>query len=568
VKSTPLLSATQDHSITFGRIERWVLWFLPSLFGSALGVAVGPLSGFDLLNRRWFTGWVMLSGSEGVTGAAASILRLPWLHDGFVALLLATDIWWLGPAVLGAVHGLIVPISYRCIRTAVPRLSRTGSTVLASVGVMTPLALMHVGRETGHLLVALVLGLAVERFLRRPDDGFRIGLLLGFAPIIKVSALVVALVLGLAFLLGLRGMQKIRFIFGSAAVIWFGALFLTLWVRLGLGLGEESNRWSFFPIFGQRMSVMSVAFISTTLVLVGWFVLFHNFNLRLARTFASLRPLSVPTFLTLTFFVALFIRHNGLGDPRFRPLSSFGFLQQMLVSGNARVRAELSDWEIVYLDNSRMVILIFTVGAVLLAVNPRLTELERRMLLTALAIGSSIIAVQASLGYVRYASPSIALAPIAIGCVVGMNRGRRLWNEVLVGSVSLILLLPVAHVSTWFKAPGIQSYSAYSSLLSEDEKYLVNSLLPEGSTAFIFGAGTSSVAPAVGRTDVVWFFRPQRPSEANVAEATLFYDPSATRDLDKFSTRGWLLDPCQTLRLENVSYGWCALTAGPEAESG
>ena len=545
-----------------GLVERWIVWLLPPLIGAGLGVAVGPFSGFDLLNRRWMTGWVMLSGADGLYGGVASLLTKPWLHDGAIALLLAPGRWWLGPAVLGALHGLIASVSYGCIRATAIRLSRASSFLLAMTSILTPLVLMHVGRESGHLLAGLFLALSVRAFLLSPQRGLYIGLLLGVAPLLKVAALLSALALSLAFIVGLKGAQRIRFVAGFALCMWFGALVPSLLVMI------KSGTFSTVEVWGQPVSVVNGALISSGLVVFASRLnRCPNSDLFLGRFVKSSRTSAlflVSGIVALTWLV----RWSEISDPRFMPPSISDLGRQLFMSGNVRVPTALSDWEVLYLDNSRMVVVVFTLVAFVLMIGrSQRAGLHQRMLLAAIAIGGSVILVQATMGYVRYSSQSLALLPIAIGCVIGLNQGRALWRELLVMSVSAIILLPVVDVGVWFRAPGLKTYGDLTTLLSRDETQLLSDLLPEDGTVFLFGNLTAAVAPATDRRDVKWLVSPKRPEHAGTQVAELLYDPSNTRDLDRFTTRGWNFDACQTLRFRKVSYGWCSMSTDQGSDS-
>lgn len=536
--------------------ERWLVWYVFPLACALLSVAVGPLSGFDLINLRWMSGWVMISGADGLYGSVASLLTRPWLSDGGVALLLAPGWWWLGPAALGAAHGFIVPLVHACIRSVAPHLGRTARTVLASTSISTPLVLMHVGRETGHLLAALFLGLSVRWFLSHPERGLTIGLFLGFAPLLKVSAVFSAVALGLAFLIGLRGLERVRLVVGSSLALWFGAVVPSLLVA------AKSGEWSIIWVWGQPVSLIRAALVSLSLVLgTLWLRRVHRCGRQLGGLAMASRHHAVLFVAGLSVLTWLG-RRSGRSDPRFNPPTLGDLGKQLFMSGNARVPTALSDWEVLYLDNSRMVLVVFALVAVtLMLVRSNATLLSQRMELVALAIGGSVVFVQATMGYVRYASQSIALLPIAVACVVGLNHGRRLWREMMLLSVSAIILLPVADTGIWFRAPGMISYAGSSTLLAADEVRLLSGLLPKDATVFLFGNQTASAGPATGRTDVTWLQAPKRPEQIRSQFAELLYDPGQTRDLDKFTTRGWTFDVCQTLRFRNISYGWCSMRA-------
>lgn len=537
------------------RREKAVVWIIPPLLSALLGMAVGPLSGFDLVNLRWMSGWVVLSGADGLNGSVAALLRTPWLHDGVISLLLAPGYWWLGPVVLGAVHGLLVPFSYACIRICAPSLSRVGSATLAVMSLLTPLTLMHVGRESGHLVAGLLLAWAARDFLANPEHGFRIGLLVGFVPLVKVSAGLSAGVLGLAFLLGLRGRCRLGFVSGASSIFWFGAVIPALIVRLRIG------NWRVIPIWDQRISIELTLAVSTLVLLLVWLAIRFppnsSTNERTSR-FPWLTPLVV---IAGTWIIAVWLRKAGVSDPRFLPPSFSDLIRQLLMSGNARVPTGLSDWEVLYVDNSRMLLVLMSVFAVLLSLRPSATYLQQRMLLLAVAIGASVVLIQSAFGYVRYASQSIAIVPIAIGCVIGFSDGRRLWREMLVLSLSAIIVLPTLEANLWFRAPGIKTYDQASTLLLAEEAQLLSNLIPEDSAVFLFGRTVYSAAPASGRTDVRWVLNPYYPGDLKLRTATLLYDPAFTGDLDKFTTRNWQFEMCQTLRFENVSYGWCAMKA-------
>lgn len=532
--------------------KKGLLWLVPPMVAACLGIAVGPLSGFDLLNLRWMSGWVAVSGADGLNGSVAALLRSPWLHDGAVSLLLAPGLWWLGPAVLGALHGLLVPLSYECIRLCNPTLSRMGTTLLACTGLLTPLALMHIGRETGHLLAGAVLAFAVRDFLANPEHGARIGLFVGIVPLVKVSAGLSALILGLAFLLGLRGRERLRFAAGVAGVVWFGALVPSLFLRIRIG------RWSEIPIWGQLFPVGGVILISLSVLVLAWLAIQLPQGAQSSFRASWLSPL---VLVIGTWITAIWIRGAGVSDPRFLPPSQSDLIRQLFMAGNAYAPTRLSDWEVLYVDNSRMLLVLLSIFALFLFLRPSSTYMHQRMLLVAVAIGASVVLIQSTFGYVRYASQSIALVPIAIGCVIGLSDGRRLWREVFVLSLSATLLLPTIETDLWFRAPGLKAYGQPTTLLVAEEPQLLNSLLPADSAVFLFGQTVRSAAPASGRTDIKWFLKPLYPEDIGFGAATLLYDPAVTRDLDKFSTRNWRFEICQTLRFENVSYGWCAMKA-------
>jgi len=537
------------------RREKGVVWIIPPILSALLAMAVGPLSGFDLLNLRWMSGWVVLSGADGLNGSVAALLRSPWLHDGVISLLLAPGYWWLGPAVLGAVHGLLVPLSYACIRFCAPSLSRVGSASLAGTSLLTPLTLMHVGRETGHLVAGLFLALAAREFLVNPEHGARIGLLVGLAPLVKVSAGLSAVILGFAFLLGLRGRSRFQFVAGVASGVWFGAFIPSLLLRL------RFENWSVIPVWGQRMSVeMALGISFLVLVLIGLAVGLPTIPSGKQRP-SRLNWLSPLALIVGTWIIAVWIRRAGVSDPRFLPPSFSDLIRQLFMLGNARVPTGLSDWEVLYVDNSRMLLVPMSIFAVLLFMRPSATHLQQRMLLLAVAIGASVVLIQSAFGYVRYASQSLALFPIAIGCVIGFSDGRRLWREMLVLSLSAIIVLPTSEANLWFRAPGTKVYDQASTLLLAEEAQLLSNLIPEDSAVFLFGSSVKSAAPASGRTDIEWVLNPYYPEDLKLATATLLYDPAFTRDLDKFTTRHWRFERCQTLRFENVSYGWCAMKA-------
>ena len=538
-----------------GALERGAVWVAPSLFGALLSVAVGPLSGFDLINLRWMAGWVMISGSDGLYGSVASLLTRPWLHDATIALLLRPGVWWLGPAVLGAVHGSLVPVVYKTVREITDSISKVGALILAWTSVLTPLVLMHFGRETGHLFAALFLGMSTRLFLKNPQAGFGIGLLLGVVPLVKFSALISTLVLGFAFFVGLSGLQRFRLVAGTASALWFGALLPSTLFAMRSGL------WSELWLWGTLLPTVHVVGFSLGLLLaLRWSIKWARPDCTDGRRLKSSR-VNAFVFLTGVACLVWYLRGSAVADPRFRPPALSDLMRQFAMSGNARAPVALSDWEILYVDNSRILVAAFsTAAAVLMIASTRWTSPERRKLLTALAIGASIVVVQASVGYVRYASQSIALVPIAIACVVSLKRSQRMWKATMVLALSGILLLPAADVGSWFRAPGLNTYQRSGALLSEGEAALLSNLLPSESTVFLFGTGMTSAGPATGRTDLRWQLSPKRPEQVDTGIATLLYDPVATKDLDKFTTRGWVLDDCQTLRFQNISYGWCSMS--------
>ena len=552
------MTRSQERHVFLDVLRRWFVWYIPPVFGAFLSVLVGPLSGFDLVNLRWMAGWVMISGADGLYGSVASLLTRSWLHDAAIALLLEQRLWWLGPAILGAVHGLIVPIIYRTIRLSASQLSKTGTAVLAWTSILSPLVLMHIGRETGHLFAALFLGLSVRLFLKNEKAGLGIGLLLGFAPLLKVSALLPALVFGMAFAIGLKGVQRVRVLIGAIGVLWFGSLLQSLL------FAARSATWSQIWVWGHLFSTFRVGIISLGLLIAIRWCIGRSGTDRSNMQWLNSSRISTTFLVSGIAILTWYIRESDSADPRFRPPPLGHLIRQLLMSGNSRAPISLSDWEVLYLDNSRIVLVAFSaVAGIMMLIHSQWTSVERRMLLASLAIGGSVILVQASMGYVRYASPSIALLPIAVGCVIGVNRGKRLWREVMLFSVSAIVLLPVFDTGTWFRAPGLRSYEGFGTLLDEEEVRLLSNLLPADSMVFLYGSGTTSAAPVTGRTDIQWQLSPKRPDQVGRDFATLIYNPGETVDLDKFSTRGWNFEICQVLRFKNISYGWCAMSAGP-----
>jgi hypothetical protein len=268
------------------------------------------------------------------------------------------------------------------------------------------------------------------------------------------------------------------------------------------------------------------------------------------------------SLIVACFALVVIVRRIGFAEARFKPGSLGSTFWQLVMTANDRLGPGLQDSEILYRDNGRLVsICLLLLLLLCLVMRGKFETVPPQVVVAILASGIPIIVVMASMGYVRYASQNFVFIPVSVVALAQMC-GRSKTSK---GAITLLfvasLLLPSMTGLQWFRPEGMTSYDEYEAILKGSELGVLNSLTPGGSTVFWFGAGVSFVAPALDRHDVTWVAKPKRPDQVGVRGATLIYDLSDTQNLDKFTTRGWLLEPCSALRFTRVSIGWCELNA-------
>lgn len=523
--------------------------------GGLWGFLVGPISGFDLLNLRWMTGWVAISGADGISGSVAALLTGPWLHDGFVALLLGTGFWWIPPVVLGAIHGLLVGITFDCFRSLVPEIRSDIAFLGSLASLASPIVLTQVSRETGHVLSAVLIAGSLRLFLSRPNQERQVALLLAGAALVKPSVSLTVFVIASFLLAAMSGWRRIRFLTTLVSGTWFGAALLAGWVTF------NSERRAKVEMLGLKLSIGLTILVSILLALA-WLKVNKSAAAEPRKNLGVVGYKLVMLVIGASMLaIALVLRTREIADYRFKRLSPKEVLTQVLSAGNAELPVALSDWEIVYSDNSRIVALVlFCFLFFILMFHRTARETPRRALAVGLGITSSIFFTQISLGYVRYSSHAIALLPIAIAALLYAAGQAWRWRDLLAIALIGILFLPLVREYKWHSTPGLQGYTERTALLLGSETEVLSNLIPANSLVFLFGAETASAGPATGRQDVEWRLSPDRPERTGEKQATLFYDLRDTVDLDKFTTRGWRFDHCQALRFVNTSYGWCSMS--------
>ena len=524
------------------------------------GVLLGPWSGFDLLNLRWIVGWSVLTGSDGLSGSALALATLPWFHDVVVASLLALGPWWIPPFAMGAVHGLIPILVWDCTRLISPHTSRALLVACALASLSTPIVAIHVGRETGHLVAAVFLLLALKSYLSKKDNwSWHSGLYLALACLAKLAASLSSLTILLLLIIFSRGSERLRLIVAFCYVCFLGNLLSS---AVLIALGKQGFN---FYLFGIRVSgVFGLAGLMFVWTL----------SKKMGRSRAPDEPpdisrwpewrlyFQMSSLMVACFALVVIVRRIGFAEARFKPGSLGSTFWQFVMTANDRLGPGLQDSEILYRDNGRLVsICLLLLLLLFLGMRGRFETVPPQVVVAILASGIPIMVVMASMGYVRYASQSFVFIPVSV-VALAETCGR---SKRLKGAITLLfvasLLLPSASGLQWFRPAGMTSYDEYDAIIEGSELGLLNSLVPGGSTVFWFGSGVSFVAPALDRRDVTWVAKPKRPDQVGVRGATLIYDLADTQNLDKFTTRGWLLEPCSALRFTRVSIGWCELNA-------
>lgn len=542
---------------------RSLVYIFAPLIGGAWSLFIGRHAGFDYLNRRWFLGWLFLRDMEDMPGALQRLAFSPYLNEIFIASLALIGQWWLGPLLLALLHSLICPLTYDICRTLCPDINRGYAVASAFFALSSPLAFVHLGRESGHLLAALFIVGAFHHLIRRESDPnlLWISVLLTAALAVKLSSVftVAVSLIAIACVLPIRAAVKMCLQVAVSVICLVALSSIFLWRAGGVkyfSLGEIVYEPTKFLLYAGALLVvfagLSRKFLRST---TEW---------RDQLTSRSRGLLLISLLIAMVFLTT---RFTFWSDPAFTPGSTWVSVKRILSTGQFSSDVVLGpnsvrDLEYSYFDVTKRLSLFVAAAAILGAVlSPgRRTFVQSVARSIALVPGFALVCTMFAYGYVRYAVEAVVLVPLAFYVFVGTLRvgdGLR-QGLILVGLGALVL--PVAGVGAWDGYDDLSGRPGASALVDAEEREWLSGLIPPGSPVFLFGRLTTWVAPVVDRDDPNWFVKPVRPDDVGEQRAVLFYDLGSAADLDKFTTRGWSLSECQALRLRHVALGWCSLS--------
>ena len=553
----------------YRRLPRdWVglsMWFIGPMVGGLYALSLGRHAGYDFLNLRWFLGWLLLRDVEGMPGAIQSLAYQPYLNEGIVGLLSHSGAWWLPVVVLGAVHGMIIPLSYDVCRAVAPAVCRPIVVGAALSTLASPLTSVQVGRESGHLSAAVALLALLRHVTRKRDESNNqlVAILVVIAVFLKYSAILTVAVVLVTVVLTLPLRRAAR-----TSIAFLGALWAAVAVSsMILWPASSSRLFAFGALLWQPFEfvVTGVAIAALGLFLWGFGQSRSQFFRRLSSHWYRYRGLALGMSL-----VALSASVRALrtpGDVRFIPDSVSVVLRRLLSSGDLTDGVTLNaysvrDLEYAYFDLGKGLAILVAFSALMLLLHrARGDSSAFGPVHLAVIPGVAVWVNMAAYGYVRYTTEALVLLPIGAFALLSTVNVGRLLRPIAALSVSLVLLLPAVGLGGWRGYGHLVGRPGDGPLISRQEEQLLSGLIPKDATVFFFGNLTTWIAPTIDRVDLTWFVKPLRPSEVEADSAVLFYDPANVADLDKFSTREWAMTDCQALRFENVAVGWCRLDA-------
>ena len=542
------------------------MWVIGPVVGATCGLAMGRHAGFDYLNVRWFLSWLLLRDVGGMPGALQRLAYQPYVNEGAVGLLSLTGAWWFPVVALGLIHGLVIPLAYDVCRAAAPSAGRLFAAGAALLTLASPLTSVHIGRENGHLLAAVALLVALRHVVRRGDDsnGRVVASLMVLVFFVKFSAILTVAVSLVAVVFSLPARRA-----AQTLISFFGALWVAIAVSsVNIWRAQGSSRYfALGEIVREPKGFVTAGFVILTMSLLLWGVRqsgAHGFT-RLSSHWCRYRGLALGATLVLT---SIGIRAVTLtGDPRFNPDSWLVVLRRLLSAGDLRGQVTLDkysvrDLEYAYFDLGKgLAVLVATAAILILVFRTRGSSGRFDPLHLAVIPGAAVWVNMASYGYVRYATEALVLLPIGVFALLSMIDVGRMLRSLAALLAALVLLLPPLGVGGWKGYGHLVGRPGHGPIVSGEEREMLSGLIPQDSAVFFFGNLTSWIAPAVDRVDPTWFVKPLRPRDAEATSAVLFYDLANVADLDKFTTREWVMTDCQALRFENAAVGWCRLDA-------
>jgi len=542
---------------------RVCLYAVAPAIGMFVSVRVGRHAGFDFLNRRWFMGWLILRDIEDMPGALQRLAFAPYVNDVATTSVAVAGIWWLGPAILGALHGLICPLVYDIIRSVAPDFGKGLSALAASLSLSSPLVFVHLGRETGHILAAVLLVAAVHHLavFNSRANVLWLACLLVLALLIKLSSIftVGVVLLVVAFSLPWRKGLQLLLHFALIAGIAVALLSIVLWRSGGeryISLGDLVRRPNYFLFW-------------LTIILVSNLV-FYVFGLRKrprSHSGAVSYLQSCGLLLVVVACLIVVARFPFLSDPAFRPDSWTVALRRAFSTGQfasdvSLGSGSLRDLEYDYYDVGKRLSLGVLVVAVVSLFGARRADAGQRIgRQIALAPGAALAMSMLAYGYVRYAVEALVMVPLGLAVLLGTFGVRTAAKQLALGLGLCIYLLPAIGLGDWRGYDVQTSRPGIGAIVDTKEREVLSALIPSDAPVFFFGRLVTWVAPVVDRSDPTWFVKPLGPEEVGNSQAILFYELETASELDKFTTRGWILSDCQALRFENAALGWCALSA-------
>ena len=524
----------------------------------SIGLALmrAPFDSYDWINRRWLQGWIFLNQPSSETSSGWEFFARPFLNDAMNAWLVDLGGWWLAAVIIGAIHGLLFVILLHIGRIFMPQVPSLLILLFGFSAWSGPLIFEHFGTESGHVLSAVAFAAAMAELLAQrhsPRPGV-IGALLGVALLIKFSSVALALVI-LAVIAATRTARfLIQCLFASAQVLISYFVLLGLWRRTGL--------LDSVTVIDRSVTLLLLVVVGLALIVVSqWF---RRTSVE-ASSFRGKPSWSIAWAGLGAVFVAGFFMVQP--DVRYRPDGVWDGIRRTLNQGGNfslfRFLKAPQDLEMSYFDMSKGVALIVFVAAIGQVIKKRNDADHVGKTFLAMVPFLTLLQVEVTTGYVRYATEALILLPITILPNISEHcAGRRPLKEVVLCSV--IFLMPFL---------GAGDYVGYSPLdaslpeafLGKGEAEVMANLFSEHAVVFLQGERSWLLPPLVDRSDLRLEIQPRRPHQVGgPGDAHVIYDLTESEKLDKYTTREWSLSRCQALRFENVDLGWCHLTANTE----
>lgn len=542
------------------------MWVIGPVVGASCALAMGRHAGFDYLNVRWFLSWLLLRDVGGMPGAVQRLAYQPYLNEVAVGLLSLTGAWWLPVLAFGFIHGLIIPLAYDVCRAAAPSVSRVLAAAAALLTLASPLTSVHIGREDGHLLAGVALLVAVRHVVRRGDssNGRLVAALMVLVLFVKFSAILTVAVSLVAVVFSLPARRAAQTLLSFLGALWVAIAVssVNIWRAQG-----QSRLFSLGDIVLESRVFVAVAFVIVTMSLSGWVYRRAGVGgfMRLSSEWFQYRGLALGATLLLSSVAIRAVRVAG--DPRFSPDSLMVVIRRLLSAGDLTDQVTLDaysvrDLEYAYFDLGKgLAVLVAACAILMLVFKARGASSRFGPLHLAVIPGVAVWVNMAAYGYVRYATEALVLLPIGVLALLSSLEVGRILRLLAALLATLVLLLPALGVGGWRGYGHLVGRPGHGPLLSGEEREVLSGLIPQDSAVFFFGNLTSWIAPVVDRVDPTWFVKPLRPRDAEAKSAVLFYDLANVADLDKFTTREWVMTDCQALRFENAAVGWCRLDA-------
>lgn len=524
----------------------------------SIGLALmrAPFDSYDWINRRWLQGWVLLNQPSSKTSSGWEFFARPFLNDAMNALLVDLGGWWRAAIIIGTIHGLLFVILLHVGRAFVPQVSSLLILLFGFSAWSGPLIFAHFGTETGHVVSAVAFAATIAELLAQrhsPRPGV-IGALLGVALLIKFSSFALALVILVVIAATRTARFLIQCLLAFAQVLIGYFILLGLWRRTGL---LES-----VTVINRSVTLLLLMVVGLALIVVSQWLRRTTVE---ATSFRGKPSWSIASAGLGAVFVAGFSMVQP--DVRFRPDGVWDGIRRTLNQGGNyspfRFLKAQQDLETSYFDMSKGVALIVFVFAIVKVIKMRNNADDVGKAFLAMVPFLTLLQVEVTTGYVRYATEALILLPITILPNISEQRaGRRPLKEVVLCSV--ILLMPLLGAGGHVGYPPLD-VSLPEAFFGDGERELMANLFSEHAVVFLQGEKSWLLPPLVDRSDLRLEIKPGRPRQVGEPDyAHVIYDLTDSEKLDKYTTREWWLSRCQALRFENLDLGWCHLRANPE----